>query len=778
MQPRRVEVWSLPDDPGGFRSLLELEIVNWDAQDPDDTPGKGSVSLDPDSEFLDDILTADPTDVAASSSALICLFGEHDPDVPDFEFFADQRVDPIGPGLTTISGPDIRAGLNDGKVHPRAPDDPIWLWGQPPITRNSDLTEGLIADEEFDVWIVGGIAGDTWRIDLGASGWSAAIDWDADSGDVKTAIEAGPSSVVEVNVTGSGTVDDPWKIHIVNPAQTDYSVQVDDADITGDMFVRFVHDGGEVKPTYYTPAQTVPGGVLFGVMGTFRVEIDPLDGLPSILIAGNSAYIGAQQVLSGVAGIHGYATVEIRPLVYGANFRLGIRDIDEAWLYTVEDFINVGVGYVTLTIPAVEILGIIDQIILRAAVIDDAPPDFYLRNLKFHRGMPGTTWGDITLQLVGAAQTRGVLAWLDTSGITEALDFNGSAWDNASLEFRADPGMDLGTHVMADGRDMGYEYDIVRLATPVGALTHELRAWNRGGRGTVKTVDPAVIVGDITTGSIAKRRLPFTHLLVEYGTLQFTEVTHVDFAGLPRREGFIRAEQATDEATAIQIGETYILDQIDDILATQIDSTSVDPYSDADIGDSIPYELGRHAGRHSRRIHTIATKYSNEVWSGEFTASSLFSTPFAAIWEAIRRLQEPFDRKNFNREAAPVLPQLIGGSGAHTYTFSLPGQAFVESGRLRLYFPYGGSVIWAMAAVHVAPTGADLIVDLHVNGTTIFTSPANRPTIPAGTNVSPVSTVGVSVPAMSYMTVDIDQVGSTIPGGDVTVMAGLIGAGG
>lgn len=658
MLPRRVEVWALPDDPDGFRSLLELEIVGWSAQDPDDTPGKGSVSLNPDYEFLDQILTADPTDVAASSSTLICLFGDHDPDVPDFEFFADQRVDPIGPGLTSISGPDIRSGLNDGKVHPRAPGDPIWLWGQPTLTRNPDLTEGLIADEEFDVWIVGGIAGDTWRIDLGATGWSAAIDFDASNSDVKAAIEAGPSSVVEANVVGSGTVDDPWKIHIVDPTQTDYSVQVDDADITGEIFVRFISDGGELKATYYTPVRTIDG-VLFGVQGTWRVEIDPLDGLPSILVAGNSAFIGVQQVLDGVAGIHGYATVEIRPLISGARFRLGIRDVEEHWIYTVEDDLVTG-SYQTLTIPNVELPAILDQIILRAAVIEDSPPDFYVRNLKFHRGMPGTTWGDITLQLVGAAQARGTLTWLDTSGITVATDFNGNAWDNPSLEFRADPGMDIGTHIMADGKALGYEYDIVRLAVPVGALTHELRVWNRGGRGAVKTVDPAIIVGDITSGSIAKRRLPFTHLLVEYGTLQFTEVTHVDFAGLPRREGFIRAEQATDEATAIQVGETYILDQIDDMLATQVNPTSVNPYEHADVGDEIPYELGRHAGRHSRRIHTIATTFQNDEWSSELTGSSLFATEKAAQWEAIRRLQEAFDRKNFARDPRSVLPQLTG----------------------------------------------------------------------------------------------------------------------
>jgi hypothetical protein len=72
--------------------------------------------------------------------------------------------------------------------------------------------------------------------------------------------------------------------------------------------------------------------------------------------------------------------------------------------------------------------------------------------------------------------------------------------------------------------------------------------------------------------------------------------------------------------------------------------------------------------------------------------------------------------------------------------------------------------------VKTAPTGANLIIDVNLNGTTIFTTQANRPAITAGnkTAVSPAPDV-TSLPKNAVLTVDVDQIGSTIPGGDLVV---------
>jgi hypothetical protein len=70
-----------------------------------------------------------------------------------------------------------------------------------------------------------------------------------------------------------------------------------------------------------------------------------------------------------------------------------------------------------------------------------------------------------------------------------------------------------------------------------------------------------------------------------------------------------------------------------------------------------------------------------------------------------------------------------------------------------------------------APTGTAIIVDINKEGTTIFTTQANRPSIPAGQNKGAKS-AAPDVTALAEgdtITLDIDQVGSTTPGADLTV---------
>lgn len=75
------------------------------------------------------------------------------------------------------------------------------------------------------------------------------------------------------------------------------------------------------------------------------------------------------------------------------------------------------------------------------------------------------------------------------------------------------------------------------------------------------------------------------------------------------------------------------------------------------------------------------------------------------------------------------------------------------------------------AYVETAPTGADLIIDVNKNGTTIFTTQSGRPTIAASANSDTSDTPDVtSVANGDYLTFDIDQVGSTIPGSDLLIV--------
>lgn len=106
-----------------------------------------------------------------------------------------------------------------------------------------------------------------------------------------------------------------------------------------------------------------------------------------------------------------------------------------------------------------------------------------------------------------------------------------------------------------------------------------------------------------------------------------------------------------------------------------------------------------------------------------------------------------------------------------TFVFTQAGALAVGTGATRLYLPFGITIIEVEAAVGTAPTGASILVDVNVDGTTIFTTPSNRPEIAVSTFVDPATTIEDATHTDGqYLTVDIDQVGSTITGSDLVVV--------
>jgi hypothetical protein len=84
------------------------------------------------------------------------------------------------------------------------------------------------------------------------------------------------------------------------------------------------------------------------------------------------------------------------------------------------------------------------------------------------------------------------------------------------------------------------------------------------------------------------------------------------------------------------------------------------------------------------------------------------------------------------------------------------------------------TIVSAIARVKTAPTGADILVDINKGGTTIFTSQVLRPKIVAGSQTSSQTTPDVATLADGdILSLDIDQVGSTIAGADLTVVVRL-----
>lgn len=96
----------------------------------------------------------------------------------------------------------------------------------------------------------------------------------------------------------------------------------------------------------------------------------------------------------------------------------------------------------------------------------------------------------------------------------------------------------------------------------------------------------------------------------------------------------------------------------------------------------------------------------------------------------------------------------------------------VKDNPLRIYNKFGSTqtISQVFLSVGTIPTGSGIIVDVHKNGTTIFTNQSHRPVIASGNYTG--YTTNIDVPSWTdgeYLTAHVDQVGSPTPGSDLVV---------
>lgn len=114
------------------------------------------------------------------------------------------------------------------------------------------------------------------------------------------------------------------------------------------------------------------------------------------------------------------------------------------------------------------------------------------------------------------------------------------------------------------------------------------------------------------------------------------------------------------------------------------------------------------------------------------------------------------------------------GIGVTVQTFTAPGTLSVYTGKARWYAPANFEIESVKVSCGTAPQGQSIVVDINRNGASIFTNQANRPHIYTGTNTSSLVVPGATLlDEDEYLTVDIDQVGSTFAGSDLVVVIQL-----
>jgi len=137
---------------------------------------------------------------------------------------------------------------------------------------------------------------------------------------------------------------------------------------------------------------------------------------------------------------------------------------------------------------------------------------------------------------------------------------------------------------------------------------------------------------------------------------------------------------------------------------------------------------------------------------------------------------EPGKGSFYNKGNKPY----FGGDDGNVYMlagrqfiFTVDGTLVQVTGKLKIPNLLGITLSISKVAliINTAPTGQAIIVDIHKNGTTIFTNQANRPQIAATATSGNTTTIDVATWADGeYLTMDVDQVGSSVAGSDLTVV--------
>lgn len=116
--------------------------------------------------------------------------------------------------------------------------------------------------------------------------------------------------------------------------------------------------------------------------------------------------------------------------------------------------------------------------------------------------------------------------------------------------------------------------------------------------------------------------------------------------------------------------------------------------------------------------------------------------------------------------------ELANPNAEETLHFFIAGTLSAAGDQAAAIIGKAGTITDVRAYALTAPANQAVIVDVHKNGTTVFTTQANRPTIAAAENASTTTAPDVtSLAAGDRLTVDIDQIGTGTEGANLMVSA-------
>lgn len=189
-----------------------------------------------------------------------------------------------------------------------------------------------------------------------------------------------------------------------------------------------------------------------------------------------------------------------------------------------------------------------------------------------------------------------------------------------------------------------------------------------------------------------------------------------------------------------------------------------------DIGDTGPSDLAQD-GEHTHGTAPRATRCDHRHEHGDLSPSAGPHHAAAAI------TYDPTVSGLAATDVQAAIDELVGTVEVVALTrfqfeLRVAGVLGVASNVAAYYrIPYNAIIDVVVVHVGTAPATQAILIDVNDDGTTIFTTQGNRPSIAAGTNDDDSGTPdgGTAVVANSVITVDVDQVGVGTPGSDLTV---------
>ncbi len=189
-------------------------------------------------------------------------------------------------------------------------------------------------------------------------------------------------------------------------------------------------------------------------------------------------------------------------------------------------------------------------------------------------------------------------------------------------------------------------------------------------------------------------------------------------------------------------------------------------HTEAEVQDHAPKEHGDEA-------HSLAYALSSELADHESAATGVHGVGAGIV----AKVADIATDANLSAAGQDAIAKRHNEAHSHTATvktflvLGVEGTLVVGINKT-FELPVGCSLTISKVKVHVktAPTGAAVIVDVNKGGTTIFTTQGNRPTIAIGATDADSGTPDVTgLVENDKLSVDVDQVGSTIAGADLTV---------